>query len=336
MKIVRVEESIGQRLAHDYTCIDQSFKGAIKKRGEIIRPEDVELLKKCGHFYVHVLDDGDRSVDLLHEDEAVSMLAEVLAGENIRIEPKQEAKVYMYSTVNGLLVVDSAKLVKLNSTGSFVMITLKTGSYVREGDLVGVVDLIPLYIKREEFEYIKTNLLGNSPIINVYKTKRPKVGIAITGTEIVEGLKEDLALPIILDKLNKYDCIKGDVVYLRDEFDTIRESILELLSKNDAVVITGGMSVDPTDYTPKAIESISDEIVAYGIPIKPTTMSMIAYRGGKPIIGVSSGIIFFPDENILDIVLPWISAGVKIPREFIVSLGEGGLMHSFMKKTTKR
>lgn len=332
MKIVKVEDSVGKMLAHDYTCISSTFKGAIKKRGEVVRPEDVKLLKECGHFYVQVVEYGHELSDLIHEDEAVLKLAEIVAGRNIRLEPKPEAKVYLYSTANGLFFVDSNRLIKLNSTGSFVMITLRTGNYVRTGDLIGVIDLIPLYIKREEFERVVNEVVLKTPLIHVYESRKPRVGVIITGTEIVEGLRKDLALPIIQDKLQRYDCVRGDVLYVRDDLDEIRKSIIDLLSTNDAVIITGGMSVDPTDFTPKAIESIADEVVAYGVPIKPTTMSMIAYRDGKPIIGVSSGIIYFPDENILDVVLPWISAGVKIPRDFVVSLGEGGLMTSFLKK----
>jgi len=52
--------------------------------------------------------------------------------------------------------------------------------------------------------------------------------------------------------------------------------------------------------------------------------------------GFRSGIIYFREENALDVLLPWIVAGVKIPREYLVSLGEGGLFKSFLDKAGRR
>jgi len=125
----------------------------------------------------------------------------------------------------------------------------------------------------------------------------------------------------------------GDVLYSRDDELEIRDKILSLLRDHDAAIVTGGgMSIDPTDRTPKAIAMAADEVVAYGLPFTPTTMSMIAYRGGKAILGISSGIIYFRDYNALDILLPWIVAQVKVPRDFIISLGDGGLSEFFLAK----
>lgn len=334
MRTVRVEDAIGRKLAHDYTCITQGFKGAIKKKGNIVSEQDVYLLKQCGHYYVNIIDDDQERV--IHEDELVIEIAERIIDNNIYFKSVPEAKAYLYSKVNGLLLVDSERLAKINSSGVLVVVTKKTGIYVKQDELVGVVDVIPLYVEIEEFEKIEKELLTGTPLIKVIKTVNPRVGLIVTGSEIVDGLREDLASPIVLSKLKQYDCIPGDVIYARDSLEEIYRLIIELLDTHDAVVLTGGMSVDPTDYTPKAISLAADEIIAYGIPIKPTTMSMIAYRGNKAIIGVSSGIIHFPEENILDIVLPWISSNYKIPKKYIYSLGEGGLMQSFLNRMVNR
>jgi len=57
------------------------------------------------------------------------------------------------------------------------------------------------------------------------------------------------------------------------------------------------VSVYPTDHTPRAIASVADEVVAYRVPVRPTTMSAIAYRGGKATIGVSSKLIHYPRKT---------------------------------------
>lgn len=332
MKSVRVEEAVGKKLAHDYTCIEPGFKGAVKKRGETVNPGDIELLKKCGHFYVYVVENTSGEGDYLHEVEAVLALGKAISGSNVQVKTVSEGKAYLYASANGLLLVNSRKLREINSTGVFVVVTKRTGSYVKVGDVVGVVDLVPLTVERSVVKELAESATREGPVIHVVETKRPRVGLLVTGTEIVEKLREDLATPIVKAKLERYDCSLGSVHYARDDLSEIVSKLVALLESHDAVVVTGGMSVDPTDYTPRAISSVADEVVAYGIPIKPTTMSMVAYRGNKAIVGVSAGLVHFPEENVLDVVLPWVSAGVKIPRDYIVSLGEGGLMQSFLKK----
>lgn len=331
MKVVKVEDAVGKRLAHDYTCIQPGFKGAVKKRGEVVEKNDIELLKECGHYYVYVENGEATGREEIHEVEAVLLLGKAISGENVEVKEVEEGKAFLYAATNGLLLVDSTRLKKINSVGIFTVATRRTGSYVKTGDLVGVVDLIPLTVERTLVEKLLKDVEDKHPIIRIAKSKKPKIAVLVTGTEIVEGLKEDLAAPIVAEKLKQYDCELGAVEYARDDIKEIYEKMELLLRDHDGIIVTGGMSVDPSDYTPKAIRLLADEIVAYGIPVKPTTMSMVAYRDGKPIVGVSSGLIHYPDQNILDVVLPWISADVKVPRDYLLSLGEGGLMESFLK-----
>lgn len=300
-------------------------------------PQDVPILKKCGHYFVYVYDDtsGEAGRGYVHEEEAVLKLARAIVGENVEIVPKEEGKAALLANAAGLLLVNRDGLREINSDGVFVVITRRSGSYVAKGELVGIVDLVPLEVPEEYMRALEGRLARYLPLITVKPSKQPKVGIVVTGTEIVEGLRPDLASPVVIEKLREYGCVQGALVYARDDPEEIRARIEALLEDHDAVIVTGSMSVDPTDFTPHSIRSIADEVVAYGIPIKPTTMSMVAYKGDKAIIGVSSGIIYYPRENVLDIVLPWISAGVKIPRDYLVGLGEGGLFPTFLEKYNK-
>lgn len=331
MKVVRIEDAVGKRLAHDYTCIEPGFKGAVKKRGEVVEKNEVELLKKCGHYYVYVENGEVTGREEIHEVEAVLWLGKAISGENIEVKGVEEGKAFLYAAVNGLLLVDPTRVKKINSMGVFVVVTKKTGSYVKRDDLVGTVDLIPLTVERSLIEKLIKDIEGGYPVIRIAESKKPKIAVLVTGTEIVEGLKKDLATPIVAEKLKQYDCELGVVEYARDDIEEITGKIELLLRDHDGIIVTGGMSVDPSDHTPKAMRLVADEIVAYGVPIKPTTMSMVAYKGGKPVVGVSSGLIHYPDQNILDIVLPWISANIKVSRDYLLSLSEGGLMESFLK-----
>ena len=100
-----------------------------------------------------------------------------------------------------------------------------------------------------------------------------------------------------------------------------------MLSRADAVIVTGGMSVDATDRTPGAIRSLGAEVLSYGLPMKP--MSMIAYLNGKIIFGISAGGIHYRELNSIDVYLTRLLAGWRPTREEIAEMGDGGLMPNF-------
>lgn len=332
MRKLRVEEAVGKKLAHDYSIVTPDRKGAVKKRGEVVKLEDVELLKMTGHYEVYVLDDEPENSSYIFEDEAVVQLALEAVKGPVSVEPAEEGKGFVKARNSGLVLVNNKALSFINSTGSLLLISRRHGSWVKRGDIVAVSELVPLMVERSWFHSVISELRAMGPAVELAPPIHPKIGIVVVGNEIVDGLVKDQASPVVVDKLRQYECYQGDLVYVRDDEEKIASVLEALLETNDGVILTGGMSVDPTDKTPSAIRKISDEVVMYGIPFKPTTMSMIAYRRGKPIIGVSSGLIYFPNFNILDIVLPWVSAGVKIPREYLVELGNGGLSDYFIQR----
>ena len=92
----------------------------------------------------------------------------------------------------------------------------------------------------------------------------------------------------------------------------------------DFLVFTGGMSVDPDDLTPTAIRQLGADIVSYGVPSQPGNMTLVAYLGDIPILGVPGAAIKLP-TTVFDVLLPQIFAGDKISKEELIALADGGL-----------
>ncbi len=333
-KPVPVEKAIGKKLLHDITLITERAKGAIFKKGHIIKPEDVELLKNAGHYYVFVEESVEE--DVILEDEAVKNFAKYISGPNTYIKSVEEGKAMIFAKHKGLLKVSYEGLLAVNNSGTFIVVTRQGNIGVSKGELIAVVDLVPLAIRKNEMKEIKVRIRKHLPLVYVKPFKKKKVGLVVTGTEIYEGRIKDLASDKVKEKVEKYGGTVCETVILPDNEELIKSKILEYIAKYDIVILTGGMSVDPTDKTPKAIALTGAKIVAYGIPVKPTTMTIIAYLNSKPIIGVSSGIIYFKEENVLDILLPKIMADEFWTKEDIAKLGYGGIMPIYlMKKISK-
>ncbi len=328
-----IEKAVGKKLAYDVSLITENFKGAIFRRGHIIKPEDVDLFKKSGHYVVFVEEEAGNNV--VHEEEAVYLLAKELSGPGTYVIRVAEGKAFIKAQYSGLFKVVSEAIYEINYEGVFAVISRKNNVAAFRNDILAIVDLIPLTIDASILKKHLEIAAKNKPVFQVKRFLRKSVGVIVTGTEIYEGLVEDKASDKVEEKVEKYGGYVAEKTIVPDDEIKIRDAILAFAKKYDIVIVTGGMSVDPTDKTPKAIALTGAKIVAYGIPVKPATMSLIAYLNGKPIIGVSSGIIFFHEENVLDILLPKIMADEKWTREEIAALGYGGIMKSFLKKKNK-
>ena len=93
----------------------------------------------------------------------------------------------------------------------------------------------------------------------------------------------------------------------------------------DLILCTGGMSVDPDDNTPGAIQASGARIVTYGAPVLPGAMLLLGYfADGTPILGLPC-CVMYAKATVFDLVLPRIAAGVTLGKQDFVALGEGGL-----------
>jgi hypothetical protein len=130
-----------------------------------------------------------------------------------------EGKALILASRSGLALVDGLVLREVNSTGVFV-VTGRTGHYARAGDSVGVVDLIPLEVPVALLRSLK-RVARVKPVIRAVENKHPGIGVVVTGNEIVEGLRRNLAGPIVLEKIKSYDRVPGKLVYSRDDVEEI-------------------------------------------------------------------------------------------------------------------
>ncbi|MCR5371650.1 MAG: molybdopterin-binding protein, partial [Clostridium sp.] len=132
--------------------------------------------------------------------------------------------------------------------------------------------------------------------------------------------------PVIRAKMAEFDTEVLGQKILNDDPEKISAAIREFLDAGaDMVVCTGGMSVDPDDTTPTAIQNTGAEIISYGAPVLPGAMFLIAYtEDGRPIMGLP-GCVMYAARTIFDIVLPRVMADLPVTREYLAKLGNGGL-----------
>ena len=147
----------------------------------------------------------------------------------------------------------------------------------------------------------------------------------ITGSEVYHGRIPDKFAAVIRRKVEHYPSeIIGITICDDDTEQIVRAAKSHLQNGADFLIFTGGMSVDPDDLTPLAIRKLGAEVISYGVPSQPGNMTLVAYLGEGPILGVPGAAIKLP-TTVFDVLLPQIFSGLPITKEELTGLGDGGL-----------
>jgi molybdenum cofactor synthesis domain-containing protein len=320
MKAVHLNQAVGMVLGQDLTRVTTESKEVAFKKGHVIRAEDVPYMLNMGKERVYVMKFGP---DDVHENEAAQAMAEIVAGSNLALGEPVEGKVNIKSDRFGLLKIDSGLLTKINRMKGVALSTLHNDTIVRQGQLVASAKIIPLILPRVSLGRMKEICTGREAI-GVRPFEPRKAGMVVTGNEIYYGRIKDKFEGVIRKKLADFGSTITQIIFMPDDSQKIASAIRELAANNDLVVTTGGMSVDPDDVTPLAVRKSGAKIVVYGTPVMPGAMFLIAYLGSTPILGMPA-CGMFSKITVLDVVLPKVLLGEKITRQYIASLGHGGL-----------
>ncbi len=130
--------------------------------------------------------------------------------------------------------------------------------------------------------------------LQVLVYQKPRVAVISTGDEIVPI--EERPRPGQVRDINRYTLgafcqrLGAEALYMGlcpDDFEALREMVLEALDQADTVWISGGSSVGTRDLTLKVFETLPDfELLVHGISISPGKPTIIGRSGSQPVIGL--------------------------------------------------
>ena len=321
MKKVNVEAAIGLTLCHDITAMRDGFKGAAFRRGHIITEEDVPKLLDLGKRTVFI---WEENAGELHEEDCARRLAAMAPVEGAHYTEPSEGKVLLMADTRGMLRVDTELLRAINAIGDITISTLPDHYPVEAGARLASMRIVPLVT--QETQIIQAETLCQEKKLLELKPYRPrKLGVVITGSEIYTGRIQDKFQPVIRAKMKQYPCEILGVTICDDSLDMIVDAArAHLAAGADFLIFTGGMSVDPDDLTPTAIRQLGAEIITHGLPAQPGNMTLVAYLGDVPILGIPGAAISLP-TTMFDVLLPQIFAGDRFTKQELINLGDGGL-----------
>ncbi|AOT73242.1 molybdopterin biosynthesis protein [Geosporobacter ferrireducens] len=133
-------------------------------------------------------------------------------------------------------------------------------------------------------------LSGGITKIAVYQ--KPKVGIMPTGSEIIEP-EETMEIGKIIESNSRI--FEGLVIELGgiplrykpvpDDYEALKEQILQAVAVNDILIINAGSSAGSEDFTVKLIRELG-EVLVHGIATKPGKPTILGFIQEKPVLGI--------------------------------------------------
>lgn len=146
-----------------------------------------------------------------------------------------------------------------------------------------------------------------------------------TGNEVYSGRIQDKFGPAVSQKLEKLGSQVFKQIIAADDKTMIAQAVKNLLDDGaDMIIVTGGMSVDADDCSLSGVKSAGGKVIAYGAPVLPGSMFLMAYIGKVPVLGLPACVLHSP-ATIFDLIIPRILAGEFINRYDLIKLGHGGL-----------
>ncbi len=322
MKLIKTEEAVGQVLCHDMTqIIPGEYKGPRFRKGHIVTKEDIPVLLSMGkeNLYIFEMDENK-----LHENDAAEILCKICKGKNISRSEVKEGKIELTAEIDGLFTIDREKLSTINSIEELMIATRHGDTAVHKGDKLAGTRVIPLVIDKDKLTQAQ-NITDNTPILNVLPYTLKTAAVITTGSEVYHGRIEDKFTPVIIEKLKGFGITVTEHLTVDDGIENITSAINSVKGKVDTILCTGGMSVDPDDNTPGAIKASGADIITYGAPVLPGAMFLLGYyEDGTPVMGLP-GCVMYAKATIFDLVLPRITAEVRLSKADFVAYGEGGL-----------
>ena len=299
-------------------------EGLIKK-GQVLLKSDIESLTRGGidELLVVRLEKGD-----IHENKAAAVLAEKVAGAHLRVDAAFTGRVNLFAKSDGLVQVDPAVLARINRVDEAITLaTLDPFAKVAAGRMVATVKIIPYSVRKKSLDRALALAAKAAPLIAVKPLRAHLAGLVQTRVAGTADKVLDKTGRVLADRLEALGSMLGKEIRCRHERKEIAGAVKKLTEAgHDPVIVFGASAIiDRRDMVPAGIEAAGGKIEAFGMPVDPGNLLLLARLGEVPVIG-APGCARSPKENGFDWVLERLLAGLEVTRDDITAMGAGGLL----------
>jgi molybdenum cofactor cytidylyltransferase len=328
---VPVGEALGGIVAH---AIRRD--GLVLKKGELLDAARIDALKTAGvsEIVIARLETGD-----IGEDEAARLLADAIAGPQLRIEKPFTGRSNLFAASAGVLMLDAAALDRVNEIDERVTVaTLPAFRAVVAGEMIATVKIIPFAAPGAVIDRAISAARDVGLRVAPYRPTR----VSVIST-LLPGLKSSViakTLRVMNERLAPAGAAIAQASEVPHEAAPLAEAIRSVAGVSDLIVVFGASAItDRRDVIPTALEAAGGQIDQFGMPVDPGNLLLLGHIGEgaeRKIVLGAPGCARSPKENGFDWVLQRLLAGVPVNAADIRRMGAGGLLMEIISRGQPR
>jgi molybdenum cofactor cytidylyltransferase len=327
-----IEDAEDVVLAHAVKLPD----GTLAKGHRLQRPDIARLRAAAVASVIAArLDPGD-----IGEDEAARRLANAIACDHMRFSEAATGRVNVYSTTEGLFVVNRHAVDRLNRVDAGITLAcLADHVPVKSGDMVATFKIIPLAVPGDKVE-IACEALQAETVFEVKPFATHSVWLIATELPSLKTAVMDKTARLLTRRLVASGSRLAREERVAHRVEPVAAAIrkaADALGTNPRLIVLFGASavIDGEDVIPAAIRRAGGEVIQVGMPVDPGNLLVLGRVGDIPVIG-APGCARSPKENGFDWVLDRILAGERPDALDISGMGVGGLLMEIQSRPRLR
>ena len=190
-----------------------------------------------------------------------------------------------------------------------------------------------LFVASHEIRPVDLGILGSAGYSQIEVTRKPRVAILPTGSELVpigtlpgNGQILEFNSLVLASKVNIWGGIADRYPIIIDDKELIYEGVVKAAKEHDLIIINAGSSAGAEDFTSEVISELG-EVLVHGIAVRPghpVIIGIIDSNNRKvPVIGVPG----FPvsaaltmDLFVKDLISLWLDKTIEEDKEITAKL----------------
>ncbi|TMC08119.1 MAG: hypothetical protein E6J30_06050 [Chloroflexi bacterium] len=291
------------------------------RKGSVLRPEDLEAVRRASEIHVVELEPGD-----VHEDVAAKRLAAALAGPGLEARPPVQSQARLIANRRGLVRVRGDLIDAINELGGVSVFTVMDGQAVAEGEEVAGCKITPVAVPGRVLDEAEAIIRDRGPVIELLNFMPLRT--FVVATERLKPKARELFSSAVTRKLGWYG---AEVLAVREVARTpeaVAAAYREAESMGAQLVLFAGASaIDPLDPAYAELVNVGGELLQLGAPMHPGSMLWLGRLPDAAVVGVAS-CAGFGRSSSLDLLLPFVFAYGRADAKDLLRLGHGGLIES--------
>lgn len=322
-----LQAAAGAILAHSH----KSATVRIRK-GQVLDELLLEKLRADGVTHVTV---AKLDLDDVHENEAASLIATALQGDNTRLGKASTGRVNIHALCDGLSGICEETINSLNRIDeSITVATLLPDTRVVSGQIIATIKIIPYASVRQ---HVNEAVGCVRSALHVHPGKATKACLIQSTLPSLKHTVMDKTRSVTVQRLQMRAAVLLNEQRINHDLEELKDAMLGAQANNPDWILVFGASAtsDRDDLVPAALKSAGGQLLHFGMPMDPGNLLLLGQIGNSTVIGMP-GCARSAKYNGVDRVLDRLWCRLPVTSNWITGLGVGGLLQEMVDRPQPR